>query len=243
MTIEAVVVALAAFAIGFSKVGIGGGLGPLITAVMALVFDPQVALAILLPILIVGDAFSMAALWGKWGMAETLALMPGAVIGVAAGTYLISSISPRGLRLSMGIVVLGFVVYFLVRPLLSASTRSVDSRWPGWLAGSAAGLTSALAHSGGPPVTIYLLFRRLQPVAFVATTVLVFTIVNLIKVPAYAAAGIFDWDLQLQFWWVLPLIPIGTLLGRKLVHRINPVLFQRVMVALLAVAGLMLVLR
>src|SRR5690606_41626357 len=74
MTIEAVVVALAAFAIGFSKVGIGGGLGPLITAVMALVFDPQVALAILLPILIVGDAFSMAALWGKWGMAETLAL-------------------------------------------------------------------------------------------------------------------------------------------------------------------------
>lgn len=64
-----------------------------------------------------------------------------------------------------------------------------DGGGTGRLAGTGAGSTSALAHSGGPPVTMYLLLPRLHPVRFVATTVLVFIILNLIKVPGVRGGG------------------------------------------------------
>src|SRR5690606_38287625 len=241
VTLESIVVALAAFGIGFSKAGIGGGLGPLITVLMLVVFPPDTALALLLPLLMVGDVFSLSALWRRWDWRHAALLLPGAVAGVAAGTYLVSSLPPRTFRLVLGIVVLAFVAYFLIKPRLSVDREYVNRRWHGWLAGSTAGFTSALAHSGGPPITMYLLLQRMEPVRFVATTALVFASVNLIKVPAYASVGLFDWDLQLRLWWAVLVIPLGALVGRWAVMRVSPGVFHYVMTGLLAVSGLFLI--
>jgi uncharacterized membrane protein YfcA len=237
-----IVVAVAAFGIGFSKAGVGGGLGPLLTVLMLAAFPPATAVSLLLPLLMVGDLFSIAALWRRWSVRHTLALLPGASAGVAAGTYLISTVPPRGFRVALGVVVLGFVAYFLVRPRLPTGSAYRRRGWHGWLAGTAAGFTSALVHSGGPPVAIYLLLQGLEPVRFVATTVGVFTAVNLIKVPAYASVGLFDWELQLRFWWAALLVPVGVVTGRWMLGRLDPDVFGRVVTALLAVAGLFLIL-
>lgn len=236
-----VVVAVAAFGIGFSKAGMGGGLGPLLTVLMLLAFPPTTAVSLLLPLLMVGDLFSVAALWRRWSVRYTLALLPGAVIGVAVGTYLIASVPPRVFRVALGLVVLGFVAYVVVRPRLRIGQECRHRRWHGWVAGTTAGFTSALAHTGGPPVTIYLLLQRLDPVRFVGTTVGIFAVVNLIKVPAYAAVDMFDWPLQLRFWWAALLVPAGVAVGRWLLGRIDADVFGRVITALLLVAGLFLV--
>ena len=241
MTVETFVVALAAFGIGFSKAGIGGGLGPLITVLMLVAFPPDTALALLLPLLIVGDVFSLTALWKRWDWRHAVLLLPGAVVGVAIGTYLVSSLPPRLFRIVLGVVVLAFVAYFLIRPRLNVTREYVLRRWHGWLAGSTAGFTSALAHSGGPPITVYLLLQKLEPVRFVATTALVFASVNLIKVPAYASVGLFDWDVQLRLWWAILFIPLGAWAGRWAVTRVSPAVFHHVMTGLLAVSGLFLI--
>lgn len=238
---ETLVVVVAAFAIGFSKAGIGGGLGPLITVLMVVVFSPETALALLLPMLIVGDMFALAALWKQWDLRQVWLLLPGATLGVAIGTYLVSSVPGHVFRVTLGVIVLAFVVYFVIKPRLPEARRYEGRRWHGWLAGTAAGFTSALAHSGGPPVTMYLLLQRLDPVRFVATTVLVFSIINLIKVPAYAAVGLFDWDLQLRLWWSVLIIPVGAAAGRWAVSRISVEVFHWVMTGLLAIAGLFLI--
>jgi uncharacterized membrane protein YfcA len=65
-------------------------------------------------------------------------------------------------------------------------------------AGSVAGFTSTVAHAGGPPIVVYLLMAGLTPVGFVATSVAFFAIVNLIKVPGYVVAGLFDGELILS---------------------------------------------
>jgi uncharacterized membrane protein YfcA len=107
--------------------------------------------------------------------------------------------------------------------------------------GAVAGITSALAHSGGPPVAVYLLLRRADPVPFVATSALVFAIINLIKVPAYVSAGMFDVQLQLQLLWAVPIVPVGVVVGRWLVERIDRRRFHVVSVVLLGCSGIYLV--
>ena len=62
--------------------------------------------------------------------------------------------------------------------------------WHGLLAGLIAGFSSTLAHAGGPPVAIYLLLQKVPPIEFNASTVLFFAILNWVKVPYYAYAGV-----------------------------------------------------
>lgn len=61
------VVGAAAFLIGVSKGGVGGGLGPLITILVAVATTPSQAIGVLLPLLMIGD---VAAVWvhrRDWG--------------------------------------------------------------------------------------------------------------------------------------------------------------------------------
>ena len=233
-------VGTSALLIGFSKAGIGGSLGPLITVSAVIVLPPHVAVGLLLPLLIIGDVFSLGALWRKWSLREVGRLLPGMVIGVGAGTYLLAQVDSPLLARLLGLLMLLFVAYWALEPRLTVLREYQARRWHGYAAGSVAGLTSALAHSGGPPVAAYLLLQRVPPVPFVATTTFAFAIVNLIKVPAYVSAGLFDLELQRQLAWAAALIPVGVLVGRLIVGRINRVLFHRLSVGLLACSGLYL---
>ncbi len=49
-----------------------------------------------------------------------------------------------------------------------------------------AGFTSFVTNSGGPPTNMYLLPQKLQRILFVATTVLLFTVINYTKLIPYA---------------------------------------------------------
>lgn len=235
-----IAVAVAAFLIGVSKAGVGGSLGPFITVVVVVALPAQAAIALLLPLLIVGDWIALAALWRRWDTRHLRLLLPGAVVGVAIGTYLLAHLdSPLFTRLLGGVILL-FVAYWVVSPRLHRSEAYRNRAWHGTVAGTVAGFTSALAHAGGPPVAIYLLLQRIDPPRFVATNTLLFGVVNLVKVPAYVSAGLFDWNLQLRLAWAVLLIPIGVAVGRFVVERIDREVFNRVIVALLGVAGIYL---
>lgn len=238
----ALAVGVASFLIGLSKAGVGGSLGPLITVVVVLALPAPTAIALLLPLLIVGDVIALAALWRRWDNRLLWLLLPGGLAGVAIGTYLLAHLaSPLFTRLLGGLILL-FVASWVLSPRLARPTAPrVHLRpWHGVATGTVAGLTSAIAHAGGPPVAIYLLLQRVEPVRFVATNTLLFGVLNVVKVPAYISAGLFDWDLQLRLAWAVALIPLGVLVGRFMVHRIDPQVFNRIIVALLAFAGIYL---
>jgi uncharacterized protein len=235
-------VGAAGFLIGFAKAGIGGSLGPLVTVLAVLVLPPQTAIGVLLPMLMVGDAFALGALWQRWDLREVGRLLPGMLVGVGGGTYLLAEVESTLLARLLGALMLVFVGYWLLESRITRLGTYRRRRWHGYLAGGVAGVTSAVAHSGGPPVAVYLLLQRVQPIPFVATTTLAFAIINAVKVPAYLAAGLFDLQLQLQLAWALALIPVGVLVGRRLVGRIDRQLFHRISVLLLACSGTYLLL-
>ena len=236
-------VALACFLTGLSKAGLGGTMGFLITPMLALVMPLNQAVGLMLPVLILGDVFTLAAYWRRWEVRYLWILLAGAVIGVTLATLVLANFPLDVLRKGLGVLVLVFFVYRLLERRIFNTLTYQTRHWHGVLAGSLAGFTSTLAHAGGPPITIYLLLQKLPPATFIATSVLFFAVLNWIKVPYYYYAGLFDFKSQMEFIWLAPLLPLGVWTGRRLVRRMNKKVFETVIMVLLLVSGLLLLIR
>jgi uncharacterized membrane protein YfcA len=233
--------ALVALIIGFSKGGLGGTLGGLATPLMAMVMPADQAIGLLLPILMVADVFAVASLWKRWDWRLIILLMPGAVVGVTIGTYFITNAPTETLKLALGIIVLLFALYKILEARLFNALTYEAKNWHGVFAGTVAGFSSALAHTGGPPISIYLLMRRVPTHVFNGTSALFFAILNWVKVPYYVYAQLFDFQQIRSLIWLLPLLPLGVWGGKWAAEKISQEVFERVIVALLALTALLLI--
>jgi len=230
------------FLVSLSKGGLGGMAGTLSTPLMALVMPVNQVLGLLLPIMLLADLFSIALHWRCWNARLVWLLIPGGVLGVSIGTYFIANVSTQVLKMGLAIIALLFVVYKLFEKRLLGSKNYQQKNWHGWLAGSTAGFTSAMAHSGVPPISIYLMLQEVTPRVFVATCVLFYATLNWIKVPFYFFTGMFDFQTLWQIAWVFPIVPFGVWFGRWLVTKVSKVVFDRIILVLLVIAALLLIL-
>lgn len=228
--------------VGISKGGFGGGLGTMAVPLLALMIDPRLAAAILLPILCVMDLFSVWSFRGTWDKSNLKTLLPGALLGTLAGALTFSITNADMIRILVGVLALYFVVHYLwgLRMLQHAQrTEAGIARGTFW--GTIAGYTSYIAHAGGPPVSIYLLPQQLPKVTLVGTTVLFFTIINYIKLIPYAWLGQLNTDTLMTSLLLMPLAPIGVKLGVYLLHKVSEKWFYWTCYGFLFIAGLKLV--
>jgi len=234
------ITAFVIFLIGVSKGGLGGAAGAAATPLMALVMPVEQVLGLMLPLLMMADVFAVASHWRRWDNRLLLLLVPASLIGITAGTALLTTISSDALRKGLAVIVILFVLYKLFETRIQAAVTYHPRPWHGVLTGAVAGFTSTLAHTGGPPVAIYLLMQQVTPRVFVATSAVYFAIINWLKVPYYIYAGVLDLNELRQVLWLLPLIPISVLVGRWLSTRIDKVTFERVIIGLLAASAVLL---
>lgn len=230
--------------IGISKGGLGGPLPVgLVVPALSIVMPPQVAVPLVLPFLIFADVFALRIYWRKWDFRLVRLLMPAAVIGVIVGGLLLGQMDTeaetRALKIFIGIVTLIAIVYKLSSDYFARLTYEPQN-WHGYIAGWASSFTSTLVSNGGPPFTIYMLLQKLDPVTFIGTTTLFFAVINLLKVPIFVQQDLLQFDLVWGVVWAVPLVPIGVWLGRRALNFFNPVTFERLMLALLVGAVVLL---
>ncbi len=235
------VIAVVALLIGLSKGGLGGTAGALATPMLALVMPADKVIGLVLPILMLADVFAVGLHWGRWNRKLVLLLIPGSIVGVIIGTVLITNAPTETLRTLLGIIVLIFALYKILEQRILRTLVYQSRDWHGLVAGTITGFSSALAHTGGPPVSIYLLMQDVTPRVFIATSALFFLILNWIKVPFYLYADLFDIELLRQIAWLLPLVPIGVVTGRWLIGRVDAATFERIIVGLLLINALLLI--
>ena len=231
----AVVVALLGFLIGVTKGGFNV-LGALLTPLLSLLMPVSLAVGVLLPMLIVGDAFAVHSYWREWDGGLVKGMLPFGVAGALVGTFLLSSLSPNVLRVALAIFVLFLVAYKF------ASDRIQRLRYEprGWHApaiGVLAGVASGMFNNGGPPFNSYLLLQKLTPRVFIGTTALFFALLNLLKIPGFLYTGVLNIPLLLSLWWVFLFIPAGLLAARWIILRVNPQLFEWIIIGLLIVSS------
>jgi uncharacterized membrane protein YfcA len=231
---ETFVLAMAALLAGLSKGGLGGPVPiALTTPLLALVMPVKEAVGLILPVLIFADTFALYAYWQKWDMRYVRLLLPAAIVGILVGTLLLSNLSDDILRRILG----GFTLVVIAYKVASDNFKSMaytPRNWHGWFAGWASGFGSAIANTGSPPFTAYMLLQpSVTPVKFMGTTTLFFAIVNILKMPGYIQEDIIQVDRVISVSWTLAIIPVGVWLGYKSILWINPKAFERLMLVAL----------
>ena len=227
---------------GIAKGGFGGGLGVAAVPLMSLAMSPIQAAGILLPILCLMDLLSLWAYRGKWVWPELRILVPSSMLGIVAGTMLFGYLSAAVVKLIIGVVAILFTVhYWLTRRFGSVGESGYLPKSFGLLGGAGAGFTSFIAHSGGPPISMYLLRRPLNRTEFVATTVVFFAAVNYVKLVPYGWLGQLSTDNLIASLVLAPFAPLGIALGVWLHKNVSDRLFFRFVYLLLFVVALKLI--
>ena len=163
------------------------------TPLVALTIPVAEAAALLLPLLIFADVFAVHAYRKTFDGPNLKLLIPSSIIGILLASLFFRSFSSdeRILKFGLGLIAIGFVVFQLTRTLL---LKRLEGAKPpltvGVVLGVTAGFTSTLAHLGGPPIMMYLLPQRLSKAMFVGTNAILFFVVNIVKIVAYALLGL-----------------------------------------------------
>ena len=226
---------------GIGKGGLGG-LGLLSVPLMALVAGPVQAAGVMLPILCVMDLFGLWAYRRSWNGALLRVMLPGALIGIGAGTLAFGHLDEDAVRLVIGLLAVGFAGRYWLTRLLArpeAAARA-PSRAAGVFWAGVSGFTSFLAHAGGPPVMVWLLPQRLDRMTLAGTTVVLFGVVNWVKLLPYGWLGQLGAANMATALVLSPLAPLGIWMGVRLTRRLNDGLFHRLSHAVLLLTGLKL---
>ncbi len=221
--------------LGISKSGFGAGFGSLAVPLMALAVSVPQAAAILMPVLLVMDLLGLHAFRRHFDWKLIRFLLPFGLLGTVVGTLLFSLLDARLVAGIVGVFTLLFLAQRLAFPPRPDSPP--PPRWLGALLTTTSGFTSFVAHAGGPPINVYVIPMKLPPVVFTATMAVFFFTVNLSKWLPYAWLGLLDLRNMATSLALLPLAPIGVLVGVRVAHRINAVLFYRFIYAGMLLTG------
>lgn len=223
---------------GISKGGFGSGAAFASASILALVLTPGQALGIMLPLLMLIDAATLRPYWRKWSWPDARLLILGGLPGVALGAWLYRSAEPDLLRLLIGGISVGFVLWQLARArgLVRTAARPLPPS-AGAVAGVVAGFTSFVNHAGDPPAAVYLLSRKLDKTRYQGTTVLLFWAINIAKAVPYAALGMFTAETAKAGMILAPFALIGAWIGVRAHHMLPERAFFAVTYVLLAATG------
>jgi uncharacterized membrane protein YfcA len=223
--------------LGMAKGGLAG-VGALATPLAALVLPPATAAALLLPILIVQDVVSVWSFRQTWDGWIIGWMLPGAAVGIFGGYYFAEAVNEAQLMAALGGITMLFGLYRLwVERGGRVVAPSTSPGWVGSLFGVATGLTSQIAHAGGPPFQMWVTPRRLPHLVFIGTSSILFALINWMKVPAYLALGAFPHEVVVAALLLMPLAIVSTLLTVRWLKRMDPARFYVIIYVLMVLLG------
>lgn len=240
----------AVFSVSISKSGFGGALGALSAPLMLTILPAKVTLAILLPLFLMADFFTVF-IWRGYAVKTLLFWMVlTALIGQFLGYILIDFIDDNSLKAVIGALALITGVRYWVavwRPALSAHSKAAFRDMRGrfrqrsviWCTFS--GLSSFISLTGGIGVQIFMLPMAIHRYFFVGTLAWYFLFINLAKVPFFFDLNLFSPQTFGISVALLPVIPLGVLAGRWLNKKMSDKLFYKIGHLALVLLGIRLI--
>ena len=234
-------VLIGAFAVR-SAAGFGAGL--IAVPMLAFVLPVPTAVAIAAIFTTVTSAGQIGRDWRQIAWQQFLLLSLFTVIGIGLGFYFLQTSDEKTLRRGLGV----FLVLYSIYALWARGTSPVlPARWRGALAvgaGIAGGFFGALFGGGaGPIYVIYFNSLRLEREAFRVTMSTVVFVAGAARIAGYANLGFYRASTLTLLAAGLPLVMVGSWLGDRLAHHLNPRIFGALVGGLVLLAGAVLFLR
>ena len=225
------------------------------SAALSLVSPPRIVVP---AVMLAGDTLALLLLWGSRGhVRRTLfgdvfpspsRVIAFLLVGVVAGTIMLGRVSANVGRVSLALIVLGFVVFQLLRSsrgrtVPEASTRPVPA-WTASVAGLIGGFLDGWLGTGGVVIAMYLTWRRVAAATFLPVITLYFLTSDTLRVVNYALAGYWTAEVFALYLRVVPLAVAGYLIGVLLRRWIpSTAAFRAVVLTLLGGYGVALLWR
>lgn len=233
------VAAFGVFIIAFMKGAFGGGLAIIGIPVLSLVMDPISAGALLAPLFVLMDIGALYYWRPKtWSRIDLMLLLPGLACGTAIGYMLLSVTDRNAVAIVIAVITLAFTgLWFRGGGKIVERPRSKPKAV---LAGTASGITSMMAHSGGPPVAMYLLPLGLPKAVYAGTSSSFFAAGNAMKAIPWLTLARPTTELWTLMALCLPVIPLGVWAGYALHERLEQKQLYRLCYGLLTATALKL---
>ena len=223
--------------VGFLKTSVSAGTGLVLTSTLSLVLPAPVVLGLISPLMLMSDPIAMRFYWRKWDSRQMWLLVPASVLGLFAGTWLLTLLSESSLRRTIGVIALALA---LLQLAVTGRERPLFGERPHWVIGVAVGvitgIASIVAHSGGAVSALYLLGAGLPPVPLIATVNAGYAATNLIKIVLYWKIGFLSRTVLTLDVLAVPVVLLGAWLGFGLTRVLPRRAFELAILAI-AIAG------
>lgn len=234
---------LAVVVVGLAKAGFTGGIGVLAAPFLAMVMPIVDAVALLMPLIIVTDIFTVHQYRKSYDPAILKRFVPFALLGVAVGALFFNYFRHHEtvLRVCIGSLVLIFVGIQITRRLRTGTlVKHTPKPWQTLILGILTGFAAMVAHAGGPIGNVYLLPQKLPRRLHMGTAAMIFFALNIVKLIPYAVLGLLVTVDLTTLLILTPVTFISVRVGVFLNARVSDVWFARVVYALLLFTGFQL---
>ncbi|MBI4148330.1 sulfite exporter TauE/SafE family protein, partial [Candidatus Woesearchaeota archaeon] len=200
---------------------------------LALIFFDFRAALVLVAFFHVFGNVSRIALFGKvdWWLVFIFGL-PSVLFSVF-GASLVGVVEQDVLRVVLG----AFLLVFSLSSLVRQTARWRKSVAGALIAGGASGFLAGLIGTGGAVRSAYLTTLRLDKKAYISTAAVSALLVDVVRIPLYVSYGFLheQWVVYLPVLFVVALA--GSYVARLVVRRVPSVLFRKVVLVAIAIAG------
>lgn len=227
------------FLIGFMRGAFGGGFAVVGIPLLSLAMDPITAGTVLAPLFIAMDLTALR-YWkpSTWSKPDLVLLVPAMVVGIAIGFAVLSVVDRAVLAIAIAVITLLFAgLWFIGGGKVEQRPRSTAKALA---CGTASGITTMVAHAGGPPLAMYLLPLGMPKHLYAGTTSLYFTVANAIKAGPWLVLGHPSRDMWLLMLLCLPAVPLSIWIGWKLHEKLDQTQLYRACYGLLILTALKL---
>jgi uncharacterized membrane protein YfcA len=224
---------------GFVQGLSGFAFGLVAMSVWAWSIEPQLAAPMVVFGSVVGQLLAIGTLRRSFGIRKALPFIIGGVFGVPLGVLLLRYVDARLFRGGVGVFLVVYCsVMLLARhlPLVTAGGRILDGvvGWIGGVMGGLGGLT-------GPAPTLWCVLRGWDRDSQRAVFQSFNLVMQVLTLGAYAASGTLTLRMAGIFAVMVPTSILPTLAGVRLYRRLGTVGFQRLVLGLLLISGVILV--
>jgi uncharacterized protein len=237
-----VFVGLALLVAGFVKGASGMGFPLIATPTVALLLDIRIAITILIIpniVMDVAQVFRGGFPYAVFRRFSWFFVMT--VIGVFLGTKVLATLPLWVLNFCLGVMVLVFVVSNWLRFEFTISPQL--ERRLAIPAGFISGFLNGMTNAAGPALAIYLYSLRLPKMEFIKSIATIFIVTKLSQLVAVSTWNLFNWSTLSLSLQVTLFVLLGFYGGLKTQDRINQRTFNRGLLILLFVIGVILLCR
>ncbi len=213
---------------------------------MLFILTPKEALAVLLPMFLI-TSIGVFFIWYRhchWHLVGFMCLF--ALLGQVVGWLAFDHLTDHFLKLCIGVVAVVTAANYWIN-VIRAKAETKTATWAEkhlwkraciWC--SLSGVSSFVSLSGGIPAHIFLLPHRLGKEAFVGSFSVYFMVIDLLKVPLFLELNVLSVTSLKISAMLLPIIPLGVIVGWSLNKRINDQIFYYVSYTFLLLLGVKL---